>query len=343
MPFDPNAAAPIDSGIFGLPDEPDEAKVILFPVPWDATTSYRPGTSDGPRAILAASKQVDLFDIEVGRPYEAGIAMLAEDPELRAINVEARALAVPVIAAGGDVSGNAALAEKLARVNVLSDVVNRKVFDVTRRWLDRGKIVGLVGGDHASPFGAIQAHAERYPGMGILHVDAHADLRREYEGFAWSHASIMENVARRIDGVSTIVQVGIRDLCEEEHRRIEESGGRIRTHFDVDIARARMRGELGARIASAVSELPRDVYVSFDIDGLDPVLCPATGTPVPGGLSFHEAAALLREVATSGKRIVGFDLNEVGGAEWDGNVGARLLYKLIGWTLVSRGISRPFR
>src|SRR5262245_31174835 len=106
MPFDPNAAAPPDSGIFGLPDEPDEAKVILLPVPWDATTSYRPGTSDGPGAILEASKQVDLFDIEVGRPYEDGIAMLTEDPELRAINVEARVLAVPVIAAGGDVSGD---------------------------------------------------------------------------------------------------------------------------------------------------------------------------------------------------------------------------------------------
>jgi len=343
MPFDPNAAAPPDSGIFGLLDAPDDAKVVLLPVPWDATTSYRPGTSDGPLAMLEASKQVDLFDVETGRPYKAGIAMLPEDAELRAMNVEARALAVPILQAGGQIEGDAALAEKLARVNALSEVVNRKVHAAARRWLDRGKIVGLIGGDHASPFGAIQAHAERHPGMGVLHVDAHADLRRAYEGFTWSHASIMDNVARHLDGVSAIVQVGIRDLCEEEYERIDASNGRIRAHFDADLARARMRGELEARLAAAVKELPREVYVSFDIDGLDPVLCPSTGTPVPGGLSFHEATSLFRELAASGKTIVGFDINEVGNDEWDGNVGARLLYKLIGWTLISRGLSKPLR
>jgi agmatinase len=226
-------------------------------------------------------------------------------------------------------------------VNATSVKVNDVVYETAREWLSRGKIVGLVGGDHATPYGTIRAHAEKYPGLGILHIDAHADLRHAYEGFSYSHASIMECVTREIPGVSRLVQVAIRDLCEEEHDRIEASGGKIRIFYDVELAASRRRGALDAHFARIAAELPEQVYVSFDIDGLDPVLCPNTGTPVPGGLSFHEASALLRAVVESGKRIVGFDLNEVapapdGGDEWDGNVGARVLYKLIGWTLRSR-------
>jgi len=341
--FDPNAASPADSGIFGLSDSPEEAGVVLIPVPWDVTTSYRAGTSDGPRAILEASRQVDLFDIETGRPYLAKIALLEENVAIRAWNREARADAESVIAAGGRVAPDSPLAEKLARVNVASQRVNEWVYATAREWLARKKIVGLVGGDHSTPFGTIRAHAEAYPGLGILHVDAHADLRRAYEGFVYSHASIMECVTREIPSVSRLVQVGIRDLCEEEHDRIAASRGKIRTFYDVDIAASRRRGAFDDAIARAVAELPDEVYVSFDIDGLDPVLCPNTGTPVPGGLSFHEASALLRAVVEAKKRIVGFDLNEVAPArdgvdEWDGNVGARVLYKLIGWTLRSQGI-----
>ena len=155
----------------------------------------------------------------------------------------------------------------------------------------------------------------------------------------------MDNVLR-LDGVATIVQVGIRDFCEEEYERISSSGGRVRTFFDVQLAAARSRGGFGDAIGTAVQALPESVYVSFDIDGLDPSLCPHTGTPVPGGLSFHEASALLGAVARSGRRIVGFDLNEVAPGdddEWDANVGARLLYKLIGWTLVSQRLIEPPR
>lgn len=342
MSFDPNAAAAVDSGIFGLPHTPDEARVVLLPVPWDATTSYGAGAADGASAILDASKQVDLFDAETGRPYAVGIAMLPESADLRAWNVEAREQAERVIEVGGRIDGDAELAQALSTVNALSDRVNQIVYLETKRMLGQGKIVGLVGGDHATPFGCIRAHAEAFPGVGVLHIDAHADLRYAYEGFEYSHASIMENVARRIPGVSRIVQVGIRDFCEEELARIASSEGRIVTLFDVQIARARLQARLLDVFAQAIGALPRDVYVSFDIDGLDPALCPGTGTPVPGGLSFHEASALIGLVAQSGRRIVGFDLNEVavGEGDWDANVGARVLYKLIGWTLVSQGLSR---
>jgi agmatinase len=342
MVFDPNAAALPGSGIFGLADTPDEAKVVLLPVPWDATTSYRAGAAKGPAAILEASKQVDLFDIETGKPYESGIALLDESDEIRAWNVEARMLALEVLAVGGRVEGNPKLTAALSRVNALGALVNDRVHATAKKWIEAGKVVGLIGGDHAAPYGSIRAHAEAYPGMGVLHVDAHADLRLAYEGFEWSHASIMESVSRRLPSISKIVQVGIRDLCEEEFDRIYASNGRIETHYDADLARARMRGVLHEKIATIAAALPEKVYVTFDIDGLDPTLCPSTGTPVPGGLSFHEATAILRALAEAGHTIVGFDLNEVapspeGEDEWDGNVGARVLYKLIGWTLKSRG------
>jgi agmatinase len=337
--FDPNAAAAPDSGIYGLPHAPEDARVVLIPAPFEATTSYGGGAADGPRAILEASRQVDLFDIETGRPYEGGIAMLDEPALVRALNDRAKALAAPIIAAGG--AGDAA---QLAEVNALCDQMNAWVYDEARRWLDRGKVVGLVGGDHSTPFGCIRAYAERYPGLGVLHLDAHADLREAYEGFTWSHASIMYNVATRLPGVARLVQVGVRDLGEAEDEMIKNSSGRIVTFFDAELARRRFDGvPWNRQVDEIVKNLPSRVYLSFDIDGLDPLLCPHTGTPVPGGLSFQEACALVAGVVRAGREIVGLDLNEVApgrgegpSAEWDGNVGARLLYKMIGFALLSQ-------
>lgn len=336
--FDPNSAGDETLGIFGLPYTPEQAAVVLVPVPFDATTSYRPGAVDGPRAILEASRQVDLYDAETGNPWQSGIAMLDEADEIRAWNREARPAAEAVMSSPGNT------ADALARVNDLCERVNRRLHGEVQRLLAAGKLVGTVGGDHGCVYGAISAHAERFPGLGILHVDAHADLRRAYDGFEWSHASIMENVCRREPGIARLVQVGVRDLCEEERDLADGSGGRIVTHYDADLARERFEGGTwSAQVARIIEPLPDEVYVSFDIDGLDPKLCPNTGTPVPGGLSFHQASYLLGALARSGRRIVGFDLVEVApgpdGDEWDGNVGARILYKLIGWALVSRAVN----
>ncbi len=336
MAFDPNAAAAADSGVFGLPFTPEEAGVVLVPVPFEATTSYGGGTAGGPMAIFEASKQVDLFDLDTGRPYEAGIAMLDSPAQLNAWNHEARALAAPIIEAGGAEPKDA----NLVRVNALCEQMNGWVYETTKRWLSKGKLVGVVGGDHSTPFGAIRAVAEKHPGVGVLHLDAHADLRDAYEGFTWSHASIMNNVVSRIPQVSRLVQVGIRDFGEAEFDLIQASKGRIHTFFDATLARARLDGmPWREMVDSIVAELPKEVYLSWDIDGLEPTLCPHTGTPVPGGLSFHQAIGLLEGLHRAGKRIVGFDLNEVAPGpadEWDGNVGARLLYKMIGWALKTR-------
>ncbi len=339
--FDPSAAASPDSGIFGLPHSPQEAHVVLIPVPFEATTSYGGGTSEGPHAVLQASRQVDLFDVETGRPYERGIALLPESEDLRAWNTRAKERAQPVIEAGGVHSDDRELHAAAAEVNELCEKMNAFVYRTTRTWLEQGKRVGAVGGDHSISFGCIQAHAEKYPGLGVLHLDAHADLRNAYEGFTWSHASIMYNVVQRLPGVKSLVQVAIRDMSQEEHHLIEASQGRVRAFFDATLQHQRFDGvPWNRQVDEIVSTLPEHVYLSFDIDGLDPVLCPHTGTPVPGGLSFPEANALIAGVVRSGRTIVGFDLTEVApdpeGGEWDGNVGARLLYKMIGWMLKSQ-------
>jgi agmatinase len=346
--FDPNAPALPGSGIYGLPSQPEDALVHLIPVPFEATTSYRGGTSGGPAAILEASRQVDLFDLDCGRPYEAGIVMLPASPRIRALNRRAKAAAQEVIARGGDVSGSRRLAGRLAEVNAASAEVNAIVARAAAKALDQGRLVGVVGGDHAAPFGAIAEIARRHPGMGILHVDAHCDLRPAYEGFTWSHASIMRNVADRIDAVLKIVQVGIRDASAEELGYAVASRGRIVVHSDGAIARGLLEGRSFAAAArDIVADLPSEVYVSFDVDGLDPALCPHTGTPVPGGLSFQQAVLLLETLVTSGRRIVGFDLCEVApgqdGDEWDANVGARILYKLVGFALASQAARKRRR
>ncbi|MEN9723487.1 MAG: hypothetical protein RJB38_1473 [Pseudomonadota bacterium] len=350
--FDPNAASAADSGIFGLPFTEQQSRVVLVPVPWEVTTSYGGGTARGPQAILEASRQVDLFDSDVERPYELGIFMRPSSDEVLAWNEEGRALAQKIIAQGGEVSGQPELTEALRRVNELSGKLNHWVEVQVRELLRQDKIVGVVGGDHSTPFGAIRAIAEEFSTLvpagksrelGILHFDAHSDTRVAFEGFEHSHASIMHNVLERIPQVKRLVQVGIRDFCEQEWRYCQAQGDRVRVYYDRDLARSRFRGETFEGVANRIAEdLPEWVYVSFDIDGLDPRYCPHTGTPVPGGLDFSEAVEVIRAVVRSGRKIIGFDLNEVspgedGSGEWDANCGARLLYKLIGFTLASRG------
>jgi agmatinase len=341
--FDPNAPAQPGSGIFGLPHSEAEALVVLVPVPWEATTSYGGGAADGPRVILEASMQVDLHDLDVDRPWQHGIHLLPSPPDVVRWNEEGKAAAAMVIEQGG-AGSDPGLATAVARVNELSEQVNAHVEREVQRLLGVGKIVGVVGGDHSVPYGALRAMAAwRKKPFGVLHFDAHSDTRRAYEGFTHSHASIMHNVLERIPAVEKLVQVGIRDVCDAEVRYVESQGKRVSVFYDRDVARRRLEGEPFAKIAREIAlALPDHVWVSFDIDGLDPRYCPHTGTPVPGGLDLSEAVFVLREVARSGKTIVGFDLNEVAPNasdfqdEWDGNVGARLLYKLIGFTLASQ-------
>jgi len=329
-----------DSGFLGARLDPAEAALVLLPVPWEATTSYGGGTSGGPDAIVRASHQLDLEDPAFGTPYRAGIAFASRDEGLVDLNARARAAALEVIAALERGEGARAA---LDLVNAAGAEVNARVHSAAVAALAQDRLVGVVGGDHSCPYGLIQALAERHPeGFGVLHVDAHHDLRAAYEGFTWSHASIFHNVMERLPQVSRLVQVAIRDYARDERLYAEALGARGACFYGADLFRLAAEGvpfrEVCRRIVAA---LPDAVYVSFDIDGLDPSCCPSTGTPVPGGLRFDEATYLLEALAASGRRVIGFDLCEVApsgtGDEWDANVGARMLYKLCGCCLRSQG------
>jgi agmatinase len=340
MTFDPNAAAAPGSGIFGLPFTRLGARIIVHPIPFDATTSFGHGTHAGPDAVIEASAQVDLLDHHFGRVYEQGIFAETAPKSLQALSKEARKLAAPIIAKGGAAAKDA---KAVRAVESAGERVNDAVRERFERTLAECKVPALLGGDHSTPLGAIAACADfahsrdRKGGLGILHVDAHMDMRDAFEGFRYSHASIMFNAMSTLPRVTRLVQVGIRDYGEGELQAAREHGRRMAVHFDADWAAALLEGRpFSSLCAQALKPLPENVYVSFDIDGLDPSLCPNTGTPVPGGLSFAQAALLLKALRDSGRTVVGFDLVEVAPSPtrnappWDATVGARVLYKLCG-------------
>lgn len=332
--------------IFALPCSRTKAKIILTPVPWEVTTSYGGGTKFGPEAILKASSQVDLFDIEFGDPHTAGYFLDPADKYFLSANKSLKILSKKIIHEW-DKNGHLSTSKNkiLKKINTGCTEMVERVYKKTQAVLSEGKIPGLIGGDHSTPLGAIKAVSEKYKGeIGLLHFDAHADLRLAYHGFEHSHASIMRNVCALSNAPKKLVQVGIRDFCLEEYEFIKENSTRITTHFDQNLKSELFTGKTWHSLCEKIiNPLPEHVYVSFDIDGLAPEFCPSTGTPVPGGLSFEQATYLLATLARSKRKIVGFDLNEVAPNlnnpkdEWDGNVGARLLFKLCGWAAVTNG------
>src|SRR5690606_22350870 len=204
--------------------------------------------------------------------------------------------------------------------------------------LNAGKLVGLVGGDHSTPLGFFKAIGDKHGDFAILQIDAHADLREAYEGLTYSHASIMFNALAEIPSLKKLVQVGTRDYSHGEWDLIKNSNGRIVTYFDKQIKERAYEGECWKSIVDdIVNQLPQKVYISFDIDGLDPKLCPNTGTPVQGGFETQQVYYLFKKIVESGRHLIGFDLNEVGVSsdEWDENVGARILYKLCNLMIAS--------
>ncbi len=336
--FDPNGPGSLGN-LFGLPFTPENASLVIVPVPWEVTVSYHAGTARGPHAIKEASSQVDLSIREIPDAWKLGIAMLPVPAELQNESDRMRELALQHINAmeSGEkvVAGN----PLVTKINEACENLNVYVKTTTQKLLKENKMVALVGGDHSTPLGFLRALNEVHDRFGILQIDAHADLRKAYEGFTYSHASIMYN-ALKIPGVQRLVQVGIRDYCDEELQVMDRAMGRVVTYFDQSIKSSMYEGRSWANICdSIINELPQKVYISFDIDGLDPVLCPGTGTPVPGGLQFEQVIFLFQRLIKSGKQIIGFDLNEVapGQGDWDANVGARLLYQLCNWMAVSQG------
>ena len=278
----------------GLEDEHaslERARIAVLPAPYDFSTTYQGGTRWGPRAILAASQNMELWDEELGATYRAGIHTLPE--------IEPTAL------------GPEAMAERVEKAV---------------GWiLDRGKVPAMLGGEHSLTAGAVRAAAKRARGLSVLQIDAHADMRDRYLDSPYSHACVM----RRVREIVPAASVGIRSMSEEEARHLERQPAPV---WSTRAFRA-----LNGRWDPILKALTDEVYVTFDLDALDPSALPATGTPEPGGLDWYEAVDLLAAVAKR-SRIVGFDvveLSPIPGQVASDFLAARLTYRMMGLALAS--------
>ncbi|MGH2667303.1 agmatinase family protein [Flavobacterium sp.] len=341
--FDPSQPGLADATIFGLPFTAEESEIIIIPVPWEVTVSYGAGASEGPEAVFDASFQVDLQHQKFPELWKLGI-YYDEAPEHWAKNsVKYKGLAQPIIEAlegGEDVASFPALQSDLDKINKVCGELHAEVKERVLHWIKKGKKVVLLGGDHSTPLGYYQALATLHDNFGILHLDAHMDLRIAYEGFTYSHASIMYN-ALQIPQITKLVQVGIRDFCEQEVDVVKQQGNRVVVHTDMDLKAETFEGKTWQQQCDQIiAALPQKVCVSFDIDGMYSWYCPNTGTPVPGGFSFEQATYLFDKLTESGKEIIGFDLVEVapGDDDWDGNVGARMLFHMCGMLAKNNGL-----
>jgi agmatinase len=264
---------------------PDEARIVLVPVPYDGTSTWMKGADRGPGAIIEASANLELYDIETdGEVYRNGIFTDA-----------------PI---GGEPTPESMVAEVKRRIE--THLANNK-FSV------------VVGGEHSVSIGAVQAHARKYPGMTVLQLDAHADLRDEYEGSKYNHACVMA----RIRELCPVVQVGLRSMDVSEKQSIEED----RVFWAHEIH------DSATWVNQVVGRLGKEVYVTIDLDVFDPSVMPSTGTPEPGGLLWYDVLALLKAVCRR-TSVVGFDVVELCPTErsWAPDfLAAKLIYKLLSY------------
>ena len=338
--FDSDGVGNTNANIFGLPFAVEDADVVILPVPWDVTVSNMAGTSGGPENIFRQSSQIDLYDEFVAEPWKAGIAMEKISGRMIRRNNSLRPMAEKYIHWLEQDESK----EDHPEFNEIREEINRACEELCEQiksrslsYLEQNKLPVILGGDHSTPLGLIMALSEKQKDFGLLQIDAHADLRPAYEGFTHSHASIMYN-AMQLPQISRFVQVGLRDFCSQELQVIKENPQRMKAFFARDIHRRLFEGDNWKNICEdIIRELPDKVYISFDIDGLEPAGCPGTGTPVPGGLSYNQVLYLFEQIALSGKTIIGFDLVETGTGQLDGIIACRILYKTIAVMLKSNG------
>jgi agmatinase len=332
--FDPNSTSNPNNTIFGLPFSEDDARLVILPIPWEVTVSYGAGTARAPEHIFSASLQVDIYDPDVPEGWKQGFFMKEIDRKVLLksdyLRKEAE-LYIDYISKGEAVEDNQFMTKTLRDVNEGGLFLNNWVYELTKSLLERDKLVGLLGGDHSVSLGFFKALAEKHGNYGILQIDAHCDLRKAYQGFVYSHASIMYNTLEGIPNVERLIQIGVRDYSEAEWQYIFNSNYRVITYFDRELKERVFEGQSWKQIADEiVSKLPEKVYISFDVDGLDPKLCPHSGTPVFGGMETEQVMYIFHKLIKSGRKLIGFDLVEsgVGETDWDSNVSSRILFKL---------------
>jgi agmatinase len=338
MTFDPEGTFSKDSSVFGMPKGMD-SKLKLLPVCWEPTTSFMKGTVNGPEAIFKATKQMDLYHPYFRKIYEHGISwdQNLSDQTLD-LNQQTSSAAERVISA---IEENVEVNEAdLSLVNQMSEDLNRLVYEASTKIIDQNMTPGLVGGDHSCPFGLIQKLSEVHSGdFSIVHIDAHFDFRNEYQGFRHSHASIIHNVKSKITSPPDIYQIGIRDFSESELKFAEKNSTFI---LDQELQNELLCGKtFETCLEKLFKNTNKNIYISFDIDGLSPEFCPSTGTPVPGGLTYSQAVFLIQFLHRKGHSLIGFDLVEVSPSEaelgegLDEVIAARILYELSCFALAS--------
>jgi len=324
-------------GIFGENPTYQEARLALLGVPWEATVSYEAGTVLGPKWIQESSTQLDFFDpVFKWSPLSQGIyfqylEMLKEKSD------KLRPLVLKTL------QENSQNSNQIQKINQECLKMVHSVQEHIQKFFNDQKLFGVIGGDHSISEGVLKEVGAFYKGdFGLLHLDAHADMRKAYQGLTHSHASVMYNVLLQENAPQKIIQVGIRDLCEEEYQLIS-SNSRIECFFDHQLKQKMFEGVSWKTLTqSIIQKLPQKIYISLDVDALSWEYAPHTGCPVPGGLSFDQVIFLFEELHRHKKEIIGFDIVEVAPArvknfgQWDGNVGARLAYKLCGISLLSQ-------
>lgn len=296
--------------IYGRLSSWEEAQLVLVAVPWEGGVSFRRGTAQAPALIRSVSSQIDYYRSEM--PTLEQVGLFWAEPEAP-------------FAGGGSVDATYA----------------EQVLPYVEQWVEAallaGKPFGLVGGDHSIPLGAhrrLQAYTDGY---GILHIDAHADLRAQYEGLYYSHATILHH-ALELPKVERAVAVGIRDWAQEEAALAQKLSPRLIVYEMRRLSQATLLGRPWSEtVREIISLLPEKVYLSLDVDALEVSYVPHTGTPVPGGLRYEELFFLIESLRNSGRQLIGFDLCETGGHELDAIVSAHLLYRLCGLVLGAAG------
>ncbi|MBR4951672.1 MAG: arginase family protein [Alistipes sp.] len=338
--FDPNGIVPDNGNYFGFPIDAEDAALVLISAPWDTTVATRAGSSYAPDAIIEASRFVDFHEPMAPNSWRKGIATLPIDYSIQDMSHRLRSDADKIINMSHSdadyIINNLMHDRRLRRINEASGQVNEKIYEQSKMWLKRGKIVGLVGGDHSTSYGNIRAVSECYDDFGVLQIDAQCNLKEECYGFSHSHLSVMHNVLSDVKNLKRLVAVGVREFSPREWQRSEDDE-RIRLFTGQYIWSSHFEGVNWATLCDQIiAELPENVYISLDIDGLTVECSPHTGTTISGGLRFPEVVYLMSKIVGSGRKIVGFDLTEVVpdvDDKTDAVIAARLLFKMCSMAL----------
>ena len=335
MTFNPNSVGVSNGNIFGFPIEEINAEHVIIPIPWDVTASYKKGSSLAPKAILKASTQLDFCHLKLNNADQIKVYFAKISSEWQKINDKLSQEYLSYnqfLENGGDLSESLKFQEFVNVVNNSQIALRDNLYERSKLLLNKDIIVSVVGGEHSVPLGLLMALNEKYSAFGILQIDAHCDLRQSYQGIHQSHASIFHNILQECTNVTKVVQLGVRDFSSQEFEYSINSE-KIISYFDSVLKEEKFSGKTWDEQTEVIlNDLPQNVYISFDVDGLNPSLCPNTGTPVPGGINYDEIIYLIFKIAESGRKIIGFDLCEVSPNpynDWDANVGARLLWELV--------------